>query len=365
MIRILKISPHLTARTVKQIESLLAYSSVHVTLFVKAKFLSLLTPLANQPQLDIIPYNFHRNMLRRLMFRKIFVTYSRTADIIHCHNEPNYHIVDAIRANKFNKPVIFDVHDLTSSRTGRINHREKYAYQFSDFILHVSPEFIQIGEDYFGKRPANFLYSSTSEQNIIEKPRQTLDTGEIHFAYQGGIYDPQWAGKLKYSYRNYLQIFREILEEGHHLHVFTQVPLSRLPSYAELTNTFSRFHFQGYSEYTTLLEKLSRCDIGIAGFNPANMTSAARQYLNGAIGNKLFDYLSAGLPVVVTNAVAMARFVSEYRCGAVKDDFHSWAETVSRIPATNIARVAKATSSEKQADKLLSIYANLLDRTID
>ena len=49
---------------------------------------------------------------------------------------------------------------------------------------------------------------------------------------------------------------------------------------------------------------------GLAGFNFNDIQStSAKHYLNSALGNKMFDYLSAGIPVLTFNANAMSDFV--------------------------------------------------------
>ena len=60
-------------------------------------------------------------------------------DIIHCHNEPNYHIADTIKVFSKKITIIYDIHDLTSMRTGGKCQHEKIAYE--NFQLHSpSPE---------------------------------------------------------------------------------------------------------------------------------------------------------------------------------------------------------------------------------
>ena len=66
---------------------------------------------------------------------------------------------------------------------------------------------------------------------------------------------------------------------------------------------------------------MSNFDFGLAGFNFNNIHSqSAKDYLNAAMGNKMFDYFCSGLPVITFNATAMSNFVKINNCGFEKKD---------------------------------------------
>jgi len=71
--------------------------------------------------------------------------------------------------------------------------------------------------------------------------------------------------------------------------------------------------FRGWVEYRRALGCISSCDIGLV---PHHATASWQT----TIPNKLFDYMSLGKPVIVSNARPTARIVTEERCGLVFPD---------------------------------------------
>jgi len=71
--------------------------------------------------------------------------------------------------------------------------------------------------------------------------------------------------------------------------------------------------FLGWLEYRQALGVLTRCDVGLV---PHHATASWQT----TIPNKLFDYMSLGKPVVVSDARPTARIVTEERCGVVFRD---------------------------------------------
>ena len=71
--------------------------------------------------------------------------------------------------------------------------------------------------------------------------------------------------------------------------------------------------FLGWRDYRDALADLSRCDVGLVPHH------ATRSWQT-TIPNKLFDYMSLGKPVIVSNARPTERIVTEERCGLVFAD---------------------------------------------
>jgi glycosyltransferase involved in cell wall biosynthesis len=74
-----------------------------------------------------------------------------------------------------------------------------------------------------------------------------------------------------------------------------------------------RVEFRGWVDHREALAWVSRCDVGLV---PHHATESWQT----TIPNKLFDYMSLGKPVIVSNARPTARIVTEERCGIVFKD---------------------------------------------
>jgi glycogen synthase len=89
-----------------------------------------------------------------------------------------------------------------------------------------------------------------------------------------------------------------------------------------------------------------------------------------ALPNKLFEYLHAGLPMVVSDSPAMADFVRRYGLGesVPVDDAPGWAQAIERALAPPFYRervsdweaLKKEWCWERQAERLVGVYRELL-----
>ena len=147
--------------------------------------------------------------------------------------------------------------------------------------------------------------------------------------------------------------------------MFTKIDKSRLPSYVELSNQYEKFNLQGHLEYEDLIAKMSEYDFGLAGFNFEKIHSkAAKKYLNAALGNKMFDYLAAGIPVVTFNANAMSSFVVSNNCGLEKIKEIDWKSVINtNFDSKQISQIANKYCMENQIDKLTEVYKKLINKT--
>jgi glycosyltransferase involved in cell wall biosynthesis len=89
-----------------------------------------------------------------------------------------------------------------------------------------------------------------------------------------------------------------------------------------------------------------------------------------ALPNKLFQYLQAGLPVIVSDLEEMGEFVRQWRCGwCIGNDPAEIAALVSRLTSEDVARAKEGAERSRrtidwafEADKLAQTYADLFAR---
>ena len=82
---------------------------------------------------------------------------------------------------------------------------------------------------------------------------------------------------------------------------------------ARQADVTDRVEFLGWLDYGKALNELAHCDVGLV---PHHATASWQT----TIPNKLFDYMSLGKPVIVSNARPTERIVTEERCGLVFAD---------------------------------------------
>ena len=361
---ILVIHPRLCIRAVKQIKGLLSETDYKVIVISAPDYINRFPELINNERVEFINYGFSSNIIKRYKFRKLLKNLKHNFDIVHCHNEPNYHVVDAIKVFSGKVPVIYDIHDMTSMRSNKEEKDERYAYLNSDAVIHISDEFVYNGEEKYGKQNCHVILSSPSIRNFQkDAKKKEIDFNELHFVYQGGLYDSTWKNAEKFIYRNYLPFFEEIINEGHHVHLYPSLSLDEIPTYKNFAEQTDKFHIYNRLEYSELIMELSKYDYGITGFNFDKLNNdSIKQFLNTVIGNKLFDYAFAKTPTIVVNAKTMGDFAEKHGFGIIKPEGKTWIETlISWKPKVEYEKFANEYCMEKQVLKLIGLYKQLLN----
>ena len=72
--------------------------------------------------------------------------------------------------------------------------------------------------------------------------------------------------------------------------------------------------FLGWVNNKEVPEYIANADVGIVPHHKCS-------HWDNTIPNKLFDYMAAGKPVIVSNVIPMARIVNETECGKVYSDY--------------------------------------------
>lgn len=302
---------------------------------------------------------------RRWYYRRLVGKYLDYIDVIHCHNEPNRHTLDAVRASEGRAPVIYDIHDFTSLRKGKPDSTEEKCFDQVDGIVHSADSFRNIAKRKYpeAKQQNIVLYSTPSRTQLRGSevlPKIASAREEIHLVYQGGLIDENSTNADLFSYRDYLDIFRSILNEGFHLHLYCAY--DKIPTgYQQLASGFpEKLHLNARVPYPELLTTMSRFHWGLTGFNFSNLRSeTTREFLHSVVPNKMFDYLHAGIPTLVFNANAASRIAREYGFGLEKAEEESWADVLDRgasMLKKDLTPAAESLTMESQIPRLVSLY---------
>ena len=363
---ILIIHPTFCIRAQKQAEGLLnLFPNIKMTILCNTSYQRSGVNKKLYSRANIIHFNFQRGMFYRSWYKLKLKFLIKGVDIIHCHNEPNYHILDTIKVVGDKIPIVYDIHDFTTMRSGNNSKLEKEVYIGSSAIIHVSENFVKYGEEKYGEKKSEVIFSTPTKEYFSDKPLKFKKNNYYNFVYEGGIVDREFCEEEKYvlfSYRDYYKIFSEILNEGHSINLYTPTPIEELPSYVKLEKDFNNFHIHDPLPYKELIKKMYDYDVGITGFNFDNINEEYRlQYLNSAMGNKLFDYICASIPAIVINAKEMSNFVEKYNCGVTKKNRETWTDAVNRIKieSANFSLVKDKYCMENQVQVLSNLYESL------
>jgi glycosyltransferase involved in cell wall biosynthesis len=290
----------------------------------------------------------------------------KNSDIMHC-NDLNALPVGVIIKKFFNKKVkiVYDAHEFEINDTpNESKYKIKIKYLIEKFLIKYADKVITVSDSianeyakmYNISKPA--LVLNTPPYNKIEKKnifRETLGIKEEEtiFLYQGGLSKGRGIEIL-------LDTFKQI-DDGKSVIVFMGYgTLERLIQ--ETSKGYSNIYFHKAVLPEILLDYTSSADFGIL-FYENNCLN--HEYCSP---NKMFEYLMAGIPVIVSNLYEMKRLVESNEIGTVAkentpDGLKAAIEEAVKLDKeklkNNIKKLKTIYNWEEQEKVLLDIYKEL------
>jgi glycosyltransferase involved in cell wall biosynthesis len=142
------------------------------------------------------------------------------------------------------------------------------------------------------------------------------------------------------------------------------------PEDEQLVCAEPNIRYLGHQSHQTVLRELAKADLGLVLFQPVSA-----YYHAGENTGKLFEYMSRGLPVVVSNFPNLKRIVESANCGLCVDaqDAKQTADTISELldnprllrnlGENGRTAVLREYNWEHESRTLLRIYREILGTT--
>jgi glycosyltransferase involved in cell wall biosynthesis len=288
-------------------------------------------------------------------------------DVIHVHD---HHGLGTALSAKGGTRVIYDAHEL---ETGKDLKAERRAAMREYLLKHVPKTDAVIT---VGSALADLL---VADLGLSSKPTVVHNTPSLHAAKPApyrlraeiGI-DPAtpllvYAGGFNRRRRLLTPIKALVSLPDVHLAVILvrDKGTRELAAAAERLGVGERVHFPPSVPFESVVPLIRTADVAIHPLEPSANADIA-------MPNKLFEYLQAGLPMVVSDCEQMASFVRKHGLGEVApaDDPRAWAGAIRRILADRKAytvsrrvrrKLCDEWSWEAQERVLLELYATLLE----
>ena len=298
------------------------------------------------------------------------------ADIIHGHNEPNWHIATAIVLLNKSKPVIYDCHDFTSMRIelGAYDRdpekkpfeqyerdMEEVCFKQADAVVHVSQELSRQALIRYKQKKSIVLYSFPSASAVQFKPKKKKSG--IHIAYEGGLSE---SGQGLHDYRYYIEYFKEIASSGVIVDVYpSEVVSEKTRESYRLIDGGERVRVASTFVYDQLLAVMSGAHWGFTGFyRHSDEKDSKATYLDNAMPNKLFEYLYAGLTPVVINCKEAGNFVTAHNVGYHAKDMKECIDILHNAPQLVQNLDVNMINMDEQISLLENVYYDVLGITM-
>ena len=286
-------------------------------------------------------------------------------DLIHVHAEPAW-LGWFAKEHYPDIPVIFDAHDLDYCRYGgsQIDEEERRTLCDCDGVILPSHAYEQAVKEGFGVKLSEVIYSMNVLEDYpdIEMPRLQ------GIVYEGGIMatSEEEAAEGKMRFNDYRPLFTAMYYKKIPIHIYP----GNDDNMRDYIKTGAVWHHT--LQHQPLLQQLTRYDWGLVGANFKN------HIWDGVMPNKLFDYIAAGLPVIVYNAAEAAAFVLEHDLGIVieTDNSKDAAKQIGEVMPIGqdgqcrnnayeyyrlrVQRVRKEFSMASQMPKLINFYTEVI-----
>lgn len=236
----------------------------------------------------------------KLFFQKKFnadVIISSTPNILAC-------FFAYIKSRLSNKKFIFEVRDIWSesvlslTNIGRYNPAflisrsiEKYLLEHSDLIIYTMPNFKEFYKDLLGKDSSNNVYYCPQliEDEYLQH-QADKSSKEIDLVYSGTTKDKDNLFTIVQAFKILQEKHKEIKASLTVIGVLKNETIQEYSQKHKLNIKFDRnYYCRG-----DLIKKLSKYSAGIISLKEAKV------YKYGISLNKAIDYMSAGIPLIVS-----------------------------------------------------------------
>ncbi|HGJ64141.1 TPA: glycosyltransferase [bacterium] len=322
-------------------------------------------------KVNIIGLSMPKNRFQRMIaqtFRAFRLALNQNAVVYHFH-DPELIPIGLIL--KFlGKKVIYDVHEdyqasiytkdwlpslIRTTVSNLFDWLEKKSSQKFNYIITAT--------DHISKRFGNI-------KNIVLHNYPIIENGNNEFGCQKskGEYTIIYAGGLAR-----IRGIREIAESIGHINDRLHVKLKLLGKFSDRdfeTQIRSLAEFDkielSYVPYTEVFSHLLSAHVGLAMFHPVP------NHID-SMPNKLFEYMSAGLPIIASDFPLWKQIVEGNKCGITVDPMNPKAiaeaieyllerpELMNEMGENGRKAVLEKYSWQKESEKLIKIYSDILN----
>lgn len=289
-------------------------------------------------------------------FKKTIKLVSNDTDIWHAYNEPDW-FVHTIKEVS-DKPCVWDLHDLVSDRDFIIRDDEELEIRNADAIITQGLGYTEIMKqrrpDLSEKGLIDYCLSAVPRIYWPELSSPMVMHGAKKFGgvvYEGGLATGTSGGN-EFRYRWWLPLMEKLIKQN--------IPVS---AHVASGGDYGLYQRAGVRvvpavPYAQMMQNLTLYDWGLCG------NAVHHSAFDKAWPNKLFEYLAAGLPILVHDSKEVAQFVRDEKIGEVVDSADDIVKVYSSAPKFKEA-VAKARQKycmENEITKVISIYNKLLKK---
>jgi len=215
-----------------------------------------------------------------------------------------------------------------------------------------------------GKRMFFPLYA---DDDYFSSSKATKGNDELHLVYAGGVMGSH-RDKAHYGLTQFHWLIKDLEDQKIHLHIYPSPSVIKADyeEYEEMAKHSAYFHYHTPVTQSKLHEELSKYHYGLMPF----FSSTSKQSdlkLKYATTLKLFNYVEAGIPIIVSaDVLYQSWLVNRYSLGTIattKEDFKDVRKLVGATPykeqVTRLIANREDLSLKKHTPRLIEFYKTI------
>lgn len=288
---------------------------------------------------------------------------SKNIDLIHFHNQPDRLGAKLIKAN-LSVPVIYDQHDFMSFKhhlSKKDKKFERTCNENADGTVYIMNSYKDEVAKFYSLIDnslsfANYFPSESTLNSEDFLPKLSKQDKQTHLVYIGRISEDRT------DHRNIIEILKKLSEKGFMLHVYPSRN-KKYRNYRKIKNLIVHEKLP----YKKLIQEISQYDFGITVFN--NNIAPKLPHIRFAFGNKTFDYICAGIPVLAQDCLdEVKNFTLSNNFGFILEQYENYMnisnEQYCKI-VENILEKRDSFSMESQIQRMIDFYNNIKGEKIE
>jgi len=186
---------------------------------------------------------------------------------------------------------------------------ERIAHEKSNGRMYISPGMLEYSSKKYDISMHNLVVTEwVLDSELCKKKVEKLSSkdGNIHIGFTGAIV-------IRDDYRNHLSFLSALAKDNIHVHIHS-IYHDDMSKYVTRTTCKTNPNLHLHDKLlpaNEFVESLASYDWGIIPFEHQI------RYVDTLLTNKIYDYISAGIPIISSNTKTLAKFLSKHKLGFV------------------------------------------------
>jgi len=280
-------------------------------------------------------------------------------DLVHFHNQPDQLGAKLIES-KLGIPIIYDQHDFMFFKHHLSKKEKKYEQvcnEEANGTVYITKTYKNEVSQYYNLIDNSICFGNYFPQNSILESADFLSktsslSKKLNLVYLGRI------SEHKNDHRNIVNVIQNLSNRDLVIHIYPSKN-KKYPSFSQISNVV----IHDKLPYNKLIKEISQYDFGVTAFN--DEVASKLPHIRYAFGNKTYDYLCAGLPVLVQNCLDdVLDFITNNSFGFVMenyDEYNNLSSSEYSNIVLNIIQSRNQFSMENQIHRIVEFYEKTVE----